>query len=817
LSAADPVELVQFLRDIISDIAARVGSGAAVSVNAEELDAGSVVYQSVYNTDDWSGDVKAFPIDPSTGEVQRDNPKWSAEEQLYNLDWNNGRMIATFDGSNGIPFRYSNLAAAGMDDLLDSNPTEAENMVAYLRGDSSLELKNRDTNPSAFFRNRNLTLSDGISQRDFKLGDIVHSAPIFQSFTHAGTEYGMVYAGGNDGMLHAFDADTGIERFAYIPRLVFANLKELTDPGYDHLFYVDLTPFIQTTSVLADSDTIDNDLDGTTDETGETDTKTILVGGLGKGGRGYYALDVSDPRAVTDGLTEAQMAPQLAMWEYPASQLLITDATNASPILVTTDSNHGLSTNDFVDITGVEGNTAANGRWKVAVVTATTFQLKFADDSASSGNGAYTGGGEVSIDPDMGYSYSRAFIVNSSIGWVVIFGNGYNSPNENAVLYVLDARTGTLLKKIDTQVGTRGAGSGPVGNCNGLATPSLIDANNDFRVDYAYAGDLNGNVWKFDLRGASVNDWKVAYSDSGVPKPVFQALDASGNPQPITAMPDISRHCDPTKPGFFVIFGTGRYLGPQDFSDQSQQTIYGIWDFGDNEDDNEHIGSFNRGQAQPLSNLTPGAGTSSLQQQKLLGPAIPVGGRLLRIFTDEEVEYITEADQTDPAFQDPDPSRSEDNEVGWYFDMPDRKERLIRDPLIRSGKVIAITNLPNTSACIAGGESFLMEMDACTGGRTDDPIFDINEDQVIDEDDLIKIENPEWADATEEERAAGGIEQYIYVAPTAIWYPTMIFTPSILALESEEIKLMSTAAGGIINLLEKGERKGIYYWKQIGN
>ena len=113
---------------------------------------------------------------------------------------------------------------------------------------------------------------DGVTELDFKLGDIVHSAPIFHTFTHSGTEYAMIYAGANDGMLHAFDADTGIERFAYVPGLVFGNLKELTDPLYDHLFFVDLTPFIQTIS--ESNDLIDNDGENGVDDSTRPSTIT---------------------------------------------------------------------------------------------------------------------------------------------------------------------------------------------------------------------------------------------------------------------------------------------------------------------------------------------------------------------------------------------------------------------------------------------------------------------------------------------------------------------------------------------------------------
>jgi len=132
------------------------------------------------------------------------------------------------------------------------------------------------------------------------------------------------------------------------------------------------------------------------------------------------------------------------------------------------------------------------------------------------------------------------------------------------------------------------------GNCNGLSTPALIDVNLDGLVDYAYAGDLLGNMWKFDLRDPSVSNWHVAYNTqadgSGEERPLFQAVNASGFRQPITTRPDIMRPCVSSRDGYFVLFGTGRYLGIEDFGDAgSAQTIYGIWDWAD---EWENLGSF---------------------------------------------------------------------------------------------------------------------------------------------------------------------------------------------------------------------------------
>jgi type IV pilus assembly protein PilY1 len=265
--------------------------------------------------------------------------------------------------------------------------------------------------------------------------------------------------------------------------------------------------------------------------------------------------------------------------------------------------------------------------------------------------------------------------------------------------------------------------------------------------------------------------------------------------------------CDPNSPGYFVVFGTGKYLGPEDFSTSQTQTLYGIWDYGDDVDDDEFVGSFERGAAKELSNLSP---KNSLLKQEVLTNVV-VNGNVLRILTDNPINYELVPD-IDNIGTGPDPSNTSDNNVGWYFDLPERKERAVRDVLLRSQKAIIISSLPNTSPCSAGGESYLHEMDACTGGRVVKAQLDINADGVIDDKDLVKIAKPGVTNPDPDNP-----DDWIFVAPTAIWYPTMVYTPTILSIDETELKLMSTAAGGIINLIEQGEEKGMFYWRMRQN
>jgi Tfp pilus tip-associated adhesin PilY1 len=465
--------------------------------------------------------------------------------------------------------------------------------------------------------------------------------------------------------------------------------------------------------------------------------KALLVCGLGMGGKGYFALDVSTPEQIS---SESDLAAAV-MWEFP------------------------------------DNNTA-----------------------------------QVDID-DMGFSFSRGFVVRSyspAHPYVVIFGNGYNSTTGRAKLFILDAEFGHVIKKIDTLVGSPG-----VASANGLSTPALVDVNNDRIVDYAYAGDLKGNLWKFDLTSDDLAEWDVAYKNaSSEPVPLFTAVDDNGAAQPITAKPDVMGHTDRNLSGNIVVFGTGKFLGLSDFSDTQTQTVYGIWDYGDDLDDGEYLGTFQRSAGDLLSNQPSQV---TLLEQEEIYYGIPTGfTQYMRVISNYPINYAVEQDSD--TGQQPNPSSSSltaPNHAGWYLDLPIRKERMVRDLFIRGGKVIFITTIPESSACSAGGQSVLMEIDAVSGSRLTEAQFDINNDGVVNDADLISIEvpNPDYNPSDPDSKEFITIS----VASSGLWFPTMLYPPSIVGIEREEIKLMSTASGGIIDVREVAEKKGVIYWLQLSN
>jgi len=248
ISAGNPEQLIQALMDLKSDIESRIGAAAALATNSIQRQVGTRIFQGIYHTDNWYGDVLSKRIEAVSGDVG--DAIWSARQKLDSVTWDN-RKIFTTDGYSGIAFQYQNLTIA-QKAALDPDTQRAAAMLRYLRGETT-----NDTNHGGTFRATN-----------GKLGDIVHSAPLFYD--------DVIYIGANDGMLHAFDAENGTELFSYVPNLIFSDLKYLADPGYSHRFYVDSTPYVQNIGTVEAPE-------------------VLLIEGLRKGGKGYFCLDVTTP------------------------------------------------------------------------------------------------------------------------------------------------------------------------------------------------------------------------------------------------------------------------------------------------------------------------------------------------------------------------------------------------------------------------------------------------------------------------------------------------------------------------------------------
>ncbi len=527
LSAEDPQELINSLDQYISDIQSRTGTAAAVSFNSTSLQAGSRVFQAIFDSSRWSGDLlaKDIIVDPVTGIASISGTAWQASTDIDGST-PASRQLITYDSvtGNGITLDWASLNSAQKNDLrTDGSGTpdsEASGMarLGYLRGDRSCE----SSGPGACLYPATGSDADGLvfsskslRPRNSALGDIVHSSPFFvgppttpypdsiesaapySAFVASNSSRaGMTYVGANDGMLHALD-ENGVEVFGYIPGSLFstvaaAGLHYLSAPGYVHSYYVDLSPTVQDVYITLGA---------------VTQWRSVLVGALRGGGKGLFAMDVTDPSAL------ASSAASKVLWEFTHANLGFT----------------------FSDLRIGKMN---NGKW------AMMFGNGYNNDPAGDGR-------------------AKLFIL-------YLDGSNISSP------IIIDTGAGSLDA-------TSKDCADPASDCNGLGTPRLVDMNGDGTVDRIYAGDLHGNLWAFNVVDTSTTaNWVSAYGSN----PLFKACSGtpctSSNRQPIMSEPDVVLHpyktAFSTAPNLLVFIGTGQYLTQADNANTQQQSFYGVWD-----------------------------------------------------------------------------------------------------------------------------------------------------------------------------------------------------------------------------------------------
>ena len=277
-SADRPEELVSAMNTALNRILERESAAAALATNSTRLTTDTMLFQARFNSGDWTGKLTAYRIntDGTLGTTV-----WEATD-AGKIPAHGGRNIYTWSGSGGIDFTQSDLTAAGLWSHIGSTA-----LLNYLRGDASNEERNGGT-----YRNRSLPLGDIINSDPAYVGAENYGYASFDVtyrtfLTSKNARRKMLYVGANDGMLHAFDALTGEERFAYVPRAVLPNLAQLAQPTYGHRYYVDGSPAAY-----------DAKFGG--------GWKTVLVGTTGAGAKSVFALDVTDPDA---------FGPSKILWE----------------------------------------------------------------------------------------------------------------------------------------------------------------------------------------------------------------------------------------------------------------------------------------------------------------------------------------------------------------------------------------------------------------------------------------------------------------------------------------------------------------------
>jgi type IV pilus assembly protein PilY1 len=621
------------LGKVSTEITRTAGSSVPIATNATAVSASALLFQAKYDSNDWSGQLLATSVNGSGTSAL-----WDAGATLNGT----GRQVFSYDpeleANKGIEFLYANL-----------NPFQqavlTEGQLKFVRGEATT----------------------GFRARTHLLGDIINSAPLYIGVSNngykvlpgaEGTDYSnylgsnamltrkpMLAVGANDGMLHVFNASStnnGKELFAYVPHTVMGSLAALASPSYTqagrHKYFVDGSAAVGDAYFDADNNN-------------HKEWRTLLVGTLGAGGKGIFALDVTHLDPTDYNLAEPAFLAKRILWEINEQ---------SAPISSNLD-----------DLDGPPK------------------QLGFKNN--------------------LGDTFAQASVVRLANGqYAAIFGNGYNSVSQAAVLYIVDIKDGSLIRSISTGV------SGD----NGLSTPLAVDANKDGVVDAIYAGDLQGNLWKFDVSSSDPSRWAVAYTDgsTSLPLPLFTAKMAGQPGQPITVKPTFGPHPDG---GVLLFFGTGSYFQTSDNvigPNPGTQSFYGIWD-----------ACINDAGLAASCNTGPIGGRAALVAQTIDREDV--------ISTPSSVSTVRKTSLNDVDYR---------TKKGWYMDflkppLPGiaNGERVISDAILRNRRIIFVTSIPSNIPCETEGDSWLVELNPLTGGRLTQTPFDITGDGVIDSKDQI--------------------------------------------------------------------------------
>lgn len=575
--AANPRQLAKSLRDAFNEIAAGIGAASSVATVSARVSEGSLVYQALFNSEDWSGKLLAYEF-TKEGNIKA-VPKYCTSDFIVGSEKCNGQMVKNATSRNIYTRGATGLVSLDWDNLTTvqkqgltllsegADVTNAKKRLDWLSGNATYEEVSGGT-----LRNRGVDANRNI------LGDIVNSSPVYVGdrnfryenlpgdagpaykafLTAKKTQSKYIIVGANDGMVHAFNASTLAESFAFIPSQVFER-ENLTDEN------TKLTNLSSPTYGVTTSNGHVYSVDGPITYSDVYITvgsvkkwRRVVVGTLGAGARGIYALDVTD----------------------------------ATPTIL--------------------------------------FELNKSDY------------------PELGYVIGKPIIAPMKNGqWTVIFGNGSDSTKASH-LFVIDLehpKDSDFSQAINIGEGT------------GLTAIALL-LNSVGEAQRAYGGDLNGNLWRFDLSSADPDEWDKEYK-------VFKATTTANSAvsQPITGALTLGVNA---QKGFktMVYFGTGKYFDVGDGSAAIPvQSFYAILDKG-----------------------------SEVSRSSLLGKTVTTIGTTSRSISVANPDWGTQN--------------------GWYLDFDANGERVTTKPVLLFDKLIFPTLIPTTAQCDAGGGSWLMEVNA---------------------------------------------------------------------------------------------------------
>ncbi|CAG1022785.1 partial Type IV pilus biogenesis factor PilY1, partial [Methylococcales bacterium] len=617
-------------------------AGSSTTTNSTSFKTSDIIFQGQFNySAGWFGDLKAFN---KITNLSFGSQIWSASDKLkedigtavfgvdtYNVTKAATRPIYTYNPTSltGVSFSCDSLSSNQWNAIecgTRKGGGSSSDLLDWLRGNVSKEF--------ATFRYRAGKI----------LGDIVNSNPVYvggedfaddvlpegvpsatnpyQTFLNIkATRKPVIYVGANDGMLHGFSVGSLDKSYSDGGTEIFAYIPNaLIGPSLKKYAALPAGGNYFPHVYAVDGSPVVGDA-CLPDGPNCKQWKTVLLGTTGAGGKAVFALDITCPATTgKDTPCASGFSASNVMWEISDA-----DASACTPVC-----------------------------------------------------GDTTTGTETSIHGDLGYTVPQPAIVRLNNGqWAAIVANGYSSANGHAVLFIFNLADGSLIRKLDT-----GTGGNTVVAKNGLSAPKAVDIDENRTVDYVYAGDLEGNVWKFDLTASSKSDWKA-------PKePVFVACTTNDttscdpkNRQPITSIANAGLASGIAPNGGVIVYvGTGKYfeLGDNLVPDSPQtQSFYAFWN-------------------------NPTVTGTTLGRGDLVAQEILTQTSNFRTSTSKEVDYA--------------------KKKGWFIDLlnPNSNsslgERVVEDSIVKSERVLFETLIPNNaSSCTPGGTSAAFEVNALTG------------------------------------------------------------------------------------------------------
>jgi len=760
-----------------------------------KVQTGTQVYFAFYNPNNWTGSLTSQNLDSPDGNpnnLQIDPAvNWDASCVLTGLaagptcaktgaanvaapDPDTGRAMLTWNGSAGIPFTWTSSGSTQLSSGEQTNlnfgdpspsattfPSNANMRLEYLRGVRTHEQSVTGVDPT--MTTAPIPNPSGFRKRTSVLGDIVDSSPtwvgppsapypaVWTDLLHptqtmpenSGQTYAsfvstyqgrtnVVYAGANDGFMHAFRSGSftngttfnganndGREVFAFMPAyvantinssvvpgsppVVLNTANDYTNPLYAHRFNVDGTP-------------------GTGELFYNGSWHTWLVGGLGAGGSSIFALDITNPDDTSkpNSFSEGNAAG-IVIGEW-SSSIQSTSTTNTTTGVVTTTVTGGTATFSCVGTVSGGGSSCGNSLGK----TFGTAQIRKFHNA--------TGGG------------------NPDTSWGAVFGNGSGSYNGDAGIFVMIANNSgqPTFYYLSTGVGTR------TGSPNGIYYVTPADLDGDHVTDYVYAGDLQGNVWRFDLTNSDPTQWAVtsasgsAMTGTGAGTPIYSTGSAS---IPITTKVVVASIASTATPRVLVEFGTGRQTPfnnntPANYA-TSQQYLIGIWDWNlSNWNSMSHVKYASLSGSSAPSPISGGLSGNTVLQSQSVKNTYDTSDVLSSSSVQIGTQYFYETISNN-TISWADTSTTSTKQFGWYLGLSSGYgnprdpngllasttvpsaakiyEQVIFNPTLQNGAFLVNTTIPPTtlmalcSSTLAGG--WTMAINPATGGAFTNSFF----------------------------------------------------------------------------------------------